>query len=89
MSEINLTGVTAFADAVREAGVGYHDAYTAYLQRRIDATKVTIGRKNVLFLDAEQRVAFSHWAESFRQTKSEGHDEAAPLEESTGWPTLD
>jgi hypothetical protein len=65
MSEINLTGATAFTDAVREAGVGYHDAYNAYLQRRIDATRIAIGRKNVLVLTAEQRAAFARWAESF------------------------
>ena len=66
MSEIrNLDGSVAFTDAVREAGVGYHDAYNAYLQRRIDLTRVTIGRKNVLVLDAEQRAAFAKWAESF------------------------
>jgi hypothetical protein len=65
MSEINLTGATAFADAVREVGVGYHVAYQAYLHRRIDATPITIGRKNVLVLVGEQRAAFAKWAESF------------------------
>jgi len=84
-----LENLTPFADAVRNAGVRYFDAYAAWQKHEFAATRVSVGRRCAKYLTPAQAEAFKTWAESFRQTKSEGHDEAAPLEESTGWPTLD
>ena len=55
----------AFATAVQERGLDYHVAYNAWRDRRFDATRIQVGGKKVLLLDAEQQRAFGEWADSF------------------------
>ena len=58
--------LTAFATVVRDRGVNYHAAYQAWQNRAFELTRLEVGAKTVLLLDAEQAQAFDAWAEQQR-----------------------
>ena len=58
--------IKPFAQAVKESGIRYVEAYNAYLQRRIDATKIDNGGKALLLLDAEQQRTVAQWASAYK-----------------------